>query len=458
MSYTYNPVNGFIIVVTEGTVGSPISYEDIYQADLANGWGVMTKPATGIYNMTAHIQLGRNAAGTECHFDDNGDVLIFTEAGPGHHNQRFLVRNASGTTNFSGEKILGYEHTATTWLLWTVGTDVTYNNARLVAKYVNEFQVRLYQPSAARTMSFNLCMLGGVTPIGSPSIEKCILSGVQKLSALYIEDNPKPFQYTTITDTPDDNQVLQINGSYDTLFTPPGWDRSRWFVNIYEGLRIEDTNAKLFYSPYWDTFAEFQDAAFLDMAEVPNWDGEFPNYLIGEPPGVLEMYTFDPIVQYPDETMVTSGTFQAWDVDGVLRIDTTITDGRIDYNGYTEFPYADMKALRANRHYCDMDNGDTLHKNYNPYEVRIVTEGKSWTFYYSMVTKMDDWPIILFPSTSGQVGIEGQVVVKPADGNLDQQSISGDVSKRSLDGSVSSDSISGNVSDDSISGDVGCNN
>jgi len=397
--FTYNATSGFIIATTEGTLLSPISYEEFYQADLANGWGVITRPAPGIYNMTAHIQLGRNTVGTQCHFNDNGDVMVYTEEGPGTHNQRMVVRNNASTTHFRGEAILGYEHTVTTYLLWTIGTDITFDKARFVAKYINEFQVRMHQPSSTRKMDFNLCMLNGVTPTGSPGIEDCIFSGIQNIQSLSVEGYPKYLQYTTITDTPDTAEVLNVVGSHDSKYTPPGWTRTRWFTNIYRELRIKNTDAKLFNSPYFDTYYQYQDAVFLDMVEVPNWEGSFPYYLIGEPPGVLEMYTFDPIIQYPNGTMVPDGILQAVDFDGVVRVNTPIVNGIIDYNGYTEFPYADLKALRANRHYCDMNNGNTLHKDYNPYTIRIVADGKSWEFMYYMTTKMDGWYIILFPST-----------------------------------------------------------
>ncbi|MCD6149096.1 hypothetical protein J7J18_07020 [bacterium] len=56
MSITYDSENSTIII-TDFTLESPCTFEDIYQTDVSNGWGVVEKKETA-YFIHAIIQLG----------------------------------------------------------------------------------------------------------------------------------------------------------------------------------------------------------------------------------------------------------------------------------------------------------------------------------------------------------------------------------------------------------------
>jgi len=73
MPITYDPTTN-TITVTGGTEDSPLTFEDIYNADVANGWGVFTKLSEGVYKTTAKLQFGDGV--TETWFKEVGTMLI----------------------------------------------------------------------------------------------------------------------------------------------------------------------------------------------------------------------------------------------------------------------------------------------------------------------------------------------------------------------------------------------
>jgi len=73
MPITYDPDTN-TIVITGTKNGNPYSFEDIYQADQANGWNKFTKLSEGVYKTTAKLQFGDGS--TETWFEEKGTTLI----------------------------------------------------------------------------------------------------------------------------------------------------------------------------------------------------------------------------------------------------------------------------------------------------------------------------------------------------------------------------------------------
>ena len=75
---TYNPDTNTIIIVGDESCGNsetnPCTFEDIYQADQQNGWGVFTKLSENVYKTTAKLQCGDGS--TETWFEEKGTTLI----------------------------------------------------------------------------------------------------------------------------------------------------------------------------------------------------------------------------------------------------------------------------------------------------------------------------------------------------------------------------------------------
>ena len=73
MPITYDSETNTITVV--GTKnGNPYSFEDIWQADVNNGWGKFLKLSEGVYKTTAKLRFGNGR--TETLFEEKGTVLI----------------------------------------------------------------------------------------------------------------------------------------------------------------------------------------------------------------------------------------------------------------------------------------------------------------------------------------------------------------------------------------------
>ena len=73
MPITYDlDTNTITIVGTKD--GQPYTFEDIYQADVNNGWNKFTKLSEGVYKTTAKLQFGDGS--TETLFEEKGTVLI----------------------------------------------------------------------------------------------------------------------------------------------------------------------------------------------------------------------------------------------------------------------------------------------------------------------------------------------------------------------------------------------
>jgi len=73
MPITYNPDTNTITIV--GTKdGQPYTFEDIYQADVNNGWNKFTKLSEGVYKTTAKLQFGDGS--TETWFEEKGTTLV----------------------------------------------------------------------------------------------------------------------------------------------------------------------------------------------------------------------------------------------------------------------------------------------------------------------------------------------------------------------------------------------
>jgi len=73
MPITYDPTTN-TVTITGGTEDNPYTFEDIYNADVANGWGVFTKLSEGVYKTTAKLRFGDSV--TETWFKDYAVTLI----------------------------------------------------------------------------------------------------------------------------------------------------------------------------------------------------------------------------------------------------------------------------------------------------------------------------------------------------------------------------------------------
>lgn len=99
-SSTYSAVTN-TITVTGGTAGTPINFEDVYNASVAGGWGVVTKTAgcAKCYCFTAKLNIG--ASGTTTYFADTKKTVTFGNNSTTTNGDTLIKIYDSNTTHFT---------------------------------------------------------------------------------------------------------------------------------------------------------------------------------------------------------------------------------------------------------------------------------------------------------------------------------------------------------------------
>jgi hypothetical protein len=81
--------DGTFITITGYTEALPCGLEDVYQADLAGGWGVVTRPTTGVYRFHCRVKIGNGS--TPSWFKMVEQTWIFTLPFTGYNQHRVYV-------------------------------------------------------------------------------------------------------------------------------------------------------------------------------------------------------------------------------------------------------------------------------------------------------------------------------------------------------------------------------
>jgi len=100
MPITYDPDTNTITIV--GTKdGQPYTFEDIYQADVNNGWNKFTKLSEGVYKTTAKLCYGDGS--TETLFEEKGTTLVIENTAS--QTNDIIVRFKAKCTTTFGESL-----------------------------------------------------------------------------------------------------------------------------------------------------------------------------------------------------------------------------------------------------------------------------------------------------------------------------------------------------------------
>lgn len=102
---TYNPTTN-IITVIGGTTSNPVTFEDIYQADIANGWGKIIKQNT---NFLIYSKINFGDGTTETYFNDTYKQINFN-SGILTANAQYLMKVFRLATVTFGLPVYGLEN------------------------------------------------------------------------------------------------------------------------------------------------------------------------------------------------------------------------------------------------------------------------------------------------------------------------------------------------------------
>ena len=199
MPITYDPDTNTIMVVG-GTEDNPYTFEDIYNADQANGWGVFTKLSEGVYKTTAKLQFGDGA--TETWFAEKGTVLIIDHVATKDWDTVVLFK-ANCNAQFGEESLINLDsvvYKGVTFLFYDTvygnsiidhkeGSNVKYYGCRFVElsgskmfrvhNYIKELNtcfIDTYLFNPKNTNIYNVTVAGVNGHVSSP--ENCIIKGL----------------------------------------------------------------------------------------------------------------------------------------------------------------------------------------------------------------------------------------------------------------------------------------
>lgn len=339
-SSTYSATSNTIIV-TGGSVGTPVTFDDIHAADLANGWGVVTQSGscTSCYCFDAKIIIG--SVGTPTYFADTSKNITFSDNSCiGNQSMISLIGTASLTfgellnesehITTSGVNIIS-DNTEQTSLITTQSTsNVNLYSSNFLAKYNSQLMAFCYDifnctfkeiviiPGWDYLEFYNVYM--DTTPIG-------ILTAIP---ATYQAD------MVTITNTSQEALGYAYNG------------------NTIYNVRLID-NALDIYIGYIATYA------YLVNSYSDNWSV----YIFSAASkGIYRQYTLDLLINDSYMFPISGGNVTITDC-----LDTVIYDGSLSNSGtiptqnlsHTLYSYSGTTQATAT--------------TYNPYTLTITKDG-----------------------------------------------------------------------------------
>jgi len=111
------------IQVTGGTSGAPATWEDVYQADVAGGWGVVERVAQdAMYRTTASLNIGDGSTAT--HFTSLNEMVYFEDG--------YGFKPTAAATLQLGEKSGDWGINGSTWRTNTAGIIARYTGSTLL--------------------------------------------------------------------------------------------------------------------------------------------------------------------------------------------------------------------------------------------------------------------------------------------------------------------------------------
>lgn len=192
------------IRATQGTSSAPVTCADVLAADVANGWNVITSPATGVYLLNANLEIGDGV--TASYFRSLNEFVRFADE------MRLLVK--SNATLQSGDVQDGYGIDGTQWDTYWPDNYISESGSTL-----------LFYASTVRQRSPRRFLIRGTTAWISSTLNRCnqlyVVGGTHTFTrcdfmatTLYRDSSP----IITLQDTLLGGGVLQIQTLTNPIF------------------------------------------------------------------------------------------------------------------------------------------------------------------------------------------------------------------------------------------------
>lgn len=365
MAITYNAGTN-VITVTGYTAGAPCRFLDVWNADQAGGWGVITRQCSHQYCLSAQLDIGDGS--TVTYFGDKNVWITISDFTP--NSSWFYIRILVNATATFGELISGKQtrHGCTFDLLTTTNLypNIIGNSAG------NEGNLNLYSCilNGRKTSYVDTYISGFLNlKVYNSIFNRCHLSSVTTsldIYNLYITTVKLAVAFITAPTTT--YELLTINNvsEYDAFY----FDAASGISTIKNSV-FEDCS--------YDFCMRGSGANLYAVNVVSNWhirDLTWGTALL------YRQYEFDLKIIDKDENGISSTVVKIWDKDNNLVVDTTTNASGI------------IATQTLNYGYYNQAGGDTPVMQ-TPHTIQISKVGyetykKKWT-----LDKKTDWTIAL---------------------------------------------------------------
>lgn len=363
MAITYNAGTN-TITITGYTEGTPCTFLDIYNADVAGSWGKVTRQCTNQYCIQAKLIIGDGSTAT-WFADEAQQIIIPTGIITGSGWVVWCSKKANA--NFRLGKCTNATKKLTEagchiWITRDAAGALTIFDGENSAGNIEIYSSHVYFGQAAQQCRFYRCQNGKFW--GNNLDHKLQIASA---TGLDIYNN----NYFNV------HSVLSgVNGSFNLL----RFYKTTYITNLDQHLTSditiknviarENTYVARGYSTSWNLY--------MINFDVDNWAFTYSGYT-GK---FYRQYEFDIKVQDKDGNAVNGVAVKIWDKDGALVVDTTTNASGV------------IPTQTISRGYYNQANGNTL-QEYSPHTIQISKAGyetykKKWT-----LDDKTDWIIAL---------------------------------------------------------------
>ena len=373
MAITYNAGTN-IITVTGYTEATPCNFTDIYNADVAGGWGKVTKQGAKHFFFQCYLAIGDGS--TTTHFADKDAYIYFDELG-GNWASYIKVYNHAHFT--LGELVDASKKSTRRGC--TICHNATSNPKRIINILHGDAVCKFYSSLIANGGSYRGMAIYAEDSAAVPDVT---LYNCSVLMAALSKVNNDIYNFTATGDkTVDSTYVfLSTSGLMDGVtirnVTRP----------LYANYSYPMTVKNMSLYDYTDIgiYALATDIYFINCdIQFPTWNFNNNNNQGGK---IYRQYEFDLKVTDKDNVAIQTATVKIWDKDSNLIVDTTT-----DASG-------DIATQTITRGYYNQANGNTLQEA-SPHLIKIEKAG--YTTYEADFTLDDktDWLIALQAAGGG---------------------------------------------------------
>lgn len=369
MAITYNAGTN-TIQITGYTEGTPANFTDIYNADVAGGWGKVTRQCANQFCFNCYLHIGDGSTATW--FADKGKAVFWQELGVTWERYIQVTSNAHFRLG-----VLINDTKKSTREGCSISTAPISNSKRLICGIGDTADIQVYSSmiggySNQRVQAFD----GELASFPTVKVYNTILNNASIYAVNLNLYNVTITGDRTIAST---FGVIKVTGDVDVL------NLFNLYYPIYTTSDSTDTYKNVVAKDYTTLFVASGGTMTIINGDLDVWTfgwGSRPS------PICYRKYELDLKVIDKDNVAINGATVKIWDKDSNLIVDTTTNASGV------------ITTQTITRGYYNLTNGDTLQEA-SPHLIKITKAG--YTTYEADFTleEKTDWLIALQAAGGG---------------------------------------------------------